>query len=136
MSMQKTIGYRCRFLTGLVAAGFCLALAPRASAQDVTIGQGIACDTPAEVQRFFAILEDDAEVAIEQVNAEVGKKSACGMLYFAFRKGDEVAKGWHAKGSYKVVEATILAVFDGQKWRPVPGMKQYTAVDGPQEWEA
>jgi len=86
----------------------------KASAQSIETGTGLLCDQPSEVERFFSLLEDDLQTAIEQVNAEAHKASACAVVQVAFVKGNEVAAGRHKNGSYKVVEVVVVAIFNDQ----------------------
>jgi len=80
----------------------------KASAQSIETGTGLLCDQPSEVERFFSLLEDDLQTAIEQVNAEAHKASACAVVQVAFVKGSEVAAGRHKNGSYRVVEVVVV----------------------------
>ena len=107
----------------------------KASAQSIETGTGLLCDQPSEVERFFSLLEDDLQTAIEQVNAEAHKASACAVVQVAFVKGNEVAAGRHKNGSYKVVEVVVVAIFNDQ-WLSVTPVQQYIAVNGPKEEDA
>jgi hypothetical protein len=99
-------------------------------AGDIHVGQGVVCDTAAQVERFTTLMDEssDMEKAITAVNTEAENPRACGMVLAAFVRGEEVGEVRKDNRAMKVVEITILAVPVGDKWHFVTPLKQYTAI--------
>lgn len=97
--------------------------------EDVSVGQGVVCDTVQQVERFTALIGEsrDLEQALKTVNAEAEKPRACGMVLAAFLRGDEVGEIRSGAHTAKVVEITIVAVPRNNEWQFVTPLKQYTA---------
>ena len=125
-----------RAILGMLAASLISATAVAAEdqgqepADNIHVGQGVVCDTVAQVERFTTLMDEsrDMERAITTVNDEAENPRACGMVLAAFVRGEEVGEVRKDNRSMKVVEITILAVPVGDKWHFVTPLKQYTAI--------
>jgi hypothetical protein len=96
---------------------------------DLSVGQGVVCDTAQQVRRFSELLGEsrNLEKSISTVNTEAENPRACGMVLAAFVRGDEVGEVRDGATTAKVVEITILAVPVNDQWHFVTPLKQYTA---------
>lgn len=95
-----------------------------ARAAEVHQGQGIACDTQAQVEKYVQIA-DQAD-ALHQVNAE--KPTACAILNIMFIEGAEVSRVSNAQGFYRVINVLVIGVVLPQGVRQVPPLEQYILV--------
>jgi hypothetical protein len=87
------------------------ALAAVAAAQDIEIGQGLVCDTQAQVERFVAVFTTDAETALAQVNAEAKSDPvACGIGPVAFIRGEKVNQIGIAQRNFAVTKIMVVGV--------------------------
>lgn len=112
------------FLTRLFlyAALCCFPLV--APAQEMRTGQGVVCDTPAQLEAVIRHERINVHTAIAEVNAGT---NACGYLTIAFIKGEKVGEVPVQSGIYDLLEITILGVHEGS-WRVVHPTKQFTAI--------
>jgi hypothetical protein len=101
-----------RFATHLMATAviFLFAFIP-ARAQEIEVGRGVVCDTQKQVERFVALLSDDAEMAVEAVNKEEKDPTACVVATIAYVRGREVAMARNRTTAYRVVRILVLGVF-------------------------
>src|SRR4051812_35741363 len=106
-------GWRSMMFTKIIAGALMsMALGAQAQAQpqSLEIGSGIFCDTQAEMERFAALFEGDAQSAISAVNAEVKDPTACVSATIAFVRGRDVAtlRSWNE--TYYIVQVTVVGV--------------------------
>ncbi len=119
----------CTFLvTSLVAV-------KGAFAQGTSVGKGLICDTPAEIERYIALYKkgDDGYAIAQQVNAEVGKPTACGLVFIVFEEGEEITKVRGEAGPARIVKVTIFAINTGAGFQAIPPYEQYAAFPIPEE---
>jgi hypothetical protein len=98
------------FTKAIAGALLSMVLAVPAPAQDIEIGSGIFCDTQQEMERFVALLDGDAQTAINAVNAEAKDPTACIAATIAFVRGAEVAKLESWNEAYHIVQVTVVGV--------------------------
>ena len=91
-----------------------------AKAQDIQAGVGLVCDTQAQVERFIAVLDNDPQVAIEQVNAEAGVKNACIVAGVYYIRGKEARRVMHKGNGFVVIQILVLGVQTPQGPRMLP----------------
>jgi hypothetical protein len=80
-----------------------------ARANDIGIGTGLICDTAAQTARFVALLEGNAEQALQTVNAE-NTGSSCTMARVAFIRGKEVARARAKDAPVSIVEIFVVGI--------------------------
>jgi hypothetical protein len=94
----------------------------RAEAQDVQIGQGLVCNTPAQVETYVHAREPAA--ALAAINQAEPK--ACAMAEVLFWKGAQVATIRNDKGTFVVTAILVVAFMTAQGPQPVPAKPQFT----------
>jgi hypothetical protein len=82
------------------------------------MGQGLVCDTPAQVEEYITLKGGDA--ALEIINAK--EKSASDFLLVAFEKGKIVKP----VGNREITEILVVAWNDGTTWHDLIPATQYT----------
>lgn len=65
--------------------------ASAAFADDVQVGTSLLCDTQQQAERFAALYDGDAAMAIRIVNAEEHSPTACGLVTMAYVPGPPVS---------------------------------------------
>lgn len=99
-----------------------LLLAMPAQAQDATkpqdhgnqrnieIATSLICDTPEQVERFVALFDGNAELAINTVNDEAQSPNACVVATAAYVKGEERATARSQVGTFQVYQIFVVGV--------------------------
>ncbi len=105
----------------LLASG--MAFMTGARAQEVATGQGLICNTPAQVAEFVAAYTGDDDAALQTVNAT---ENVCGVMMVAYYAGEEVDTVDTPKGPANIVRIAVIAVNVGLGWQQVPPLAQYT----------
>jgi hypothetical protein len=98
---------------------------------DITIGVGIICNTPEQMQRLVSLRTEGAEMthAVSAVNNEVHDPRACGVAAVAFMS-DKMVDMKSVQGKLvQIVRISVVATFDGRRWSRVPAMTQYALVE-------
>jgi hypothetical protein len=98
---------------------------------DLSVGQGVICDTLEQVERFAALRSDgkDSEVALQVLNRDVVGASACAFALVKFTGGDEPVARLSINGRpASVLEIEVRAVNHGSAWSEVSGTVQYILV--------
>jgi hypothetical protein len=98
--------------------------------QSAQIGRGVLCDTQQQMIRFVALRDDgkEAMTAVQTVNEEAHNKSACNMVMVMFTSRKVLGELTIHGKIVSLVEITVLAFGDGQAWKRVPALTQYTLV--------
>ena len=98
---------------------------------DVTIGVGIICNTPEQMQRLVGlrINGEEADRALIAVNQEAKDPRACGIATVAFMS-DKMVDMKNVQGKLvQIVRINVVAAFDGRQWARVPTMTQYALIE-------
>jgi hypothetical protein len=97
---------------------------------EAAAGPTIICDTSVQIERFVALSNSgtETEEALRKVNDEVQNPNACGVALVMFTYGEASAHKVMQGKSIDIVEITIHAFGDGQRWRPVPATQQYAVI--------
>jgi hypothetical protein len=113
----------CRLLIGFC---LCCLLAGRAQAQEIEQGQGVFCDTQTQLEQFAAYYESGSvPEALEQVNLTV--PYSCKPARAAFIRGEQVKAIAAKRGTLRLYEVLIVALWNGQ-WGKVKPTLQYIAI--------
>jgi hypothetical protein len=98
---------------------------------NVTIGVGIICNTPEQMQRLVGLRIKGAEMdrAVLAVNNEARDPRACGIAAVAFMS-DKMVDMKNVQGKLvQIVRINVVAAFDGQHWARVPVMTRYALIE-------
>ena len=117
-----TLGVKLLVPPALFVALSCLG---PAGANELGVGTGVLCDTAAQTARYAAVLEGDAERAINTVNAE-NNATSCRMARVAFIRGKEVARGRSKDTSVAVVEILVVRVVTPRGIDRIRPLSQFT----------
>jgi hypothetical protein len=114
----------------LIPAGAIPAGAAASGEIEARAGPAIICDTPVQIERFIALSNSGVEMesALQKVNDEVRNPTACGIALVMFTHGQARDHKVMQGKSIDIVEITIHAFGDGQRWTPVPATQQYTVL--------
>jgi hypothetical protein len=110
-----TFATRLLPLLALLAAPFC---AP-AQASDYEIGASLVCDTKAQVERFVALFNGDAQAAVTVVNAEAKDPTACAVMNVAYMRGAQLGMARHGDSAFEIVRILVVGIETGDGLRPV-----------------
>ena len=97
----------------------------------LTIGVGIICNTPEQMQRLVGLRAGGAEVtgAVTAVNDEAKDPRACGVAAVAFMS-EQMMELRNVRGKMvQIVRINVIAAFDGRQWARVPAMTQYALIE-------
>ena len=99
----------------------------------VSIGSAIICDTSEQAQRYVKLRNGGTKTvaALQLVNTEAKKESACGAAIVAFRRGEAVGSERIDGEQVDVVKVTIVAFNNGAGWSMVPATVQYAIITPP-----
>jgi hypothetical protein len=98
---------------------FALLLAPLVSllcapaparAGDYEVGTSLVCDTQAQVERFIAAFNGDAQAAIRDVNTEEQNPSACVIRNVAYMRGFHVGNARNGDNAFEIVRILVVGV--------------------------
>ena len=98
---------------------------------NLSIGIGIICNTPEQMQRLIRLRMDGAGVnrAVLAVNGEAKDPRACGVAAVAY-VSDKMVDMKTVKGKLvQIMRISVIATFDGQQWARVPAMTQYALIE-------
>jgi hypothetical protein len=123
-------------LPGAFIALFWLAACtPPVQAQEakLSIGHGVVCDTPEEVEAVVTPSLDDVTGRLESVNDRFGKES-CNIVTAVFYKGDVAKSVLISEGIVHIVKVKVLGVQVADMWMQMGAPKeQYVGVLEPAE---
>ena len=125
-----------RFSLGLAAA-VCMMSAAHAQApgapEEVAVGHAIICDTSEQAARYVTLRNsgNEAVAALQVVNTEANKETACGAAVVAFRRGETVRSERMNGKRMDVVKITVVALNAGAGWSLVPETEQYAIIPPP-----
>ena len=100
-----------------------LLLSAPALADEVETGRGAVCDTQKQAERLASLITEEAEVALQIVNAEEHYASACEYLNVAFLRGSRVGLVRTNGLTMEIVEVLVLGVITERGLQPAePGV--------------
>src|SRR6266705_1924997 len=101
-----------RYLSyALCVAAFSLLSNLPARAHKIEVGTGIFCDTQRQVERFVALFDGDAKIAMDAVNAEENDPTACILGTVAFIRSPEFVTARNKNDAYHVVRVLVIGFF-------------------------
>src|SRR5215510_11774436 len=80
-----------------------LLLAAPVGAHEIEAGSGVICDTREQAQRLALLLDDDAQAAIQTVNAEAHDSNACALASVAYVRGAKAGTARSKAGTFEIV---------------------------------
>lgn len=97
----------------------------------LTVGVGIICNTPQQMQRLVGLRMGGAEVkrAIIVVNKEAKDARACGIAAVAYWSDKMVDMKTVEGKLVQIVRISVVAAFNGQQWSRIPAMTQYALME-------
>jgi hypothetical protein len=100
-----------------------LLLSAPAVGHEAEMGTGAVCDTQSQAERLASLMAEDAEVALQTVNAEEQDATACEYLTVAFVRGPRVGLVRTNGLTMEVVEVFVLGVLTASGLQPAePGI--------------
>jgi hypothetical protein len=90
---------------------------------EIEFGNGVICDTVAQIEEFAAFDGGDDEAA-EYVNQR--EAHACAIQTMAYIKGGTVKEITVDEQKGVITEITVLGWFDGERWKRITPLTQYT----------
>jgi hypothetical protein len=78
--------------------------------RNVEVATSLICDTPQQVERFVALFDGNAELAINTVNDEAQTPNACVVATAAYVKGEERATARSQIGTFQVFQIFVVGV--------------------------
>ena len=123
-------------LSLILTALVCIVSGAQAQGQaksDVSVGSAIICDTSEQAQRYVTLRKsgNEAVTALQLVNTEANKPTACGAAMVAFRRGETVGSERIQDERIDVVKVTVLAFNYGDGWSMVPETEQFALIPPP-----
>jgi hypothetical protein len=82
-----------------------------AQAQNVEVGTGIVCDTQKQMERFVVLYHEDAQAAVDAVNAEEDDPNACAFGTIAYVRGPEIATARTQNATFQIVRVLVVGIF-------------------------
>jgi hypothetical protein len=87
-----------------------LLFAARVGAHQIETGSGVICDTREQAQRLALLLDDDAQAAIQTVNAEARDANACALATVAYVRGAKAGTARSKAGTFEIVEVLVVGI--------------------------
>lgn len=107
---MDTLGKRALtayFLIALLAVAFIVMGVRKSRAYDITISEGVVCDTQAQIERYA---KDRSEANLNLINTD--SPHACGFVLVSYIKGGVVKK----LNDATVNEILCFAYYNGNQW--------------------
>lgn len=107
-----------------------LCLPASAHDPDMSVGQGVICDTLQHVQRFAALRSNgkEAGAALQDVNQDVTGPNGCAFWLVKFTGAQPVARLSINGKPASVFEITVHAFSIGSAWNEISATVQYILV--------
>jgi len=90
--------------------GLILLLVSPAYADDIQVGAGLLCDTQQQAERFAALYDGDAAIAIRTVNAEEHNPTACGVVAMAYVAGPPLSTARTKDLTFEIIQVLVIGV--------------------------
>ena len=81
-----------------------------AQAQEAEVGTNLVCDTQAQVERFVAHYDGDAQAAVDAVNAEGHDPTACAVSTMAYVRGPQLGTARNKDAAFEIVRILVVGV--------------------------
>jgi hypothetical protein len=94
----------------LLALPLLALLGSPARAQEVEVGTSLVCDTQAQVERFVALYDGDAQSTVNSVNAAEHDPTACAVTTMAYLRGRQLATARNKDRAFQIVPILVLGV--------------------------
>lgn len=100
-------------------------------ADGLTVGVGIICNTPQQMQRLVGLRNkgDEVKRAVYAVNREAKDPRACGVAAVAYFSDKMVDMKTVDGKLVQIVRISVVATFNGEQWSRVPAMTQYALME-------
>jgi Tfp pilus assembly protein PilE len=79
-------------------------------AAEVEVGTSLICDTQAQVERFVALYDGDAQSTVDTVNAAEHNPTACAVTTIAFVRGPQLATARGKETTFQIAPILVLGV--------------------------
>ena len=90
--------------------GLVLLLDSPAYADDVQVATSLLCDTQQQAERFAALYDGDAAMAIRTVNAEEHNPTACAMVTTAYVPGPPLSTARTKDLTFQIIQVLVIGV--------------------------
>jgi hypothetical protein len=87
-----------------------LSLPARGRELEVEVGTSLICDTQAQVERFVALYDGDAQSTVDTVNAAEHNPTACAVTTIAFVRGPQLATARGKETTFQIAPILVLGV--------------------------
>jgi hypothetical protein len=77
---------------------------------EVEVGTSLICDTQAQVERFVALYDGDAQSTVDTVNAAEHNPTACALTTIAFVRGPQLATARGKETTFQIAPILVLGV--------------------------
>ena len=108
--------------------GLILLLGSPAYADDVQVGTGLLCDTQQQAERFAALYDGDAGIAIRTVNAEEHNPTACGVVAMAYVAGPPLSTARTKDLTFEIIQVLVIGVITRNGMRSVEPAHFFSVV--------
>jgi hypothetical protein len=97
---------------GLLVLPLLLLLSLPAQGRDVEVqvGTSLICDTRAQVERFVALYDGDAQSTVDTVNAAEHNPTACAVTTIAYVRGPQLATARAKETTFQIAPILVLGV--------------------------
>jgi hypothetical protein len=87
-----------------------LSLPAQGRGLEVEVGTSLICDTQAQVERFVALYDGDAQSTVDTVNAAEHNPTACAVTTIAFVRGPQLATARGKETTFQIAPILVLGV--------------------------
>jgi hypothetical protein len=94
----------------LLLALFAAPLRGSAQAMDYEVGTSLVCDTQSQAERFAALFSEDAQAAVDVVNAEEQNPTACELVNVAYPRGSHVGMARKGDNAFEIVRILVVGI--------------------------
>ena len=77
---------------------------------EVEIGTSLICDTQAQVERFVALYDGDAQSTVDTVNAAEHNPTACAVTTIAYVRGPQLATARAKATTFQIAPILVVGV--------------------------
>jgi hypothetical protein len=77
---------------------------------EVEVGTSLICDTQAQVERFVALYDGDAQRTVDTVNAAEHNPTACAVTTIAYVRGPQLATARAKETTFQIAPILVLGV--------------------------
>ena len=77
---------------------------------EVEVGTSLICDTQAQVERFVALYDGDAQSTVDTVNVAEHNPTACAVTTIAFVRGPQLATARGKETTFQIAPILVLGI--------------------------